>query len=237
MANPDSIALAASAEAEGLESVLVGGNAVNLHAYLRTTFDVDLLVRESESERWLSFFEQHGYTVFHRSRNFTRLRFADDPTAALPVDLMLADAQTFSKIRGESRRCDIGKGLNLFIASPLHLIAMKLHALRSRQRLETEPESSTSSVKNRVREDSGMLDLPEFDSLPATAGLNTTEAFQLSIRHALALLPALFARGMGDRIPRVIRSVFPSAKAVSCQRRLCQPRRRFRGRRVKKSQR
>lgn len=54
----------------------MGGNAVNLHAYLRTTFDVDLLVRESESERWLSFFEQHGYTVFHRTRNFTRLRFA-----------------------------------------------------------------------------------------------------------------------------------------------------------------
>jgi hypothetical protein len=52
MANPDSIALAASAEAEGLESVLAGGNAVNLYAYLRTTFDVDLLVRESESERW-----------------------------------------------------------------------------------------------------------------------------------------------------------------------------------------
>lgn len=50
---------------------------------------------------------------------------------------MLADAQIFSKIRGESRRCDIGKGLNLLIPSPLHLIAMKLHALRSPQRFET----------------------------------------------------------------------------------------------------
>jgi len=44
-----------------------------------------------------------------------------------------------------------------------------------------------------------MLDLPEFDSLPATAGFNNTEAFQLSIRHALALLPALFAKGLSDR--------------------------------------
>jgi hypothetical protein len=75
MANPDSIALAASAEADGLESVLVGGNAVNLHAYLRTTFDVHLLVRESESERWLSFFEQHGYIVFHQTRRFYPLAF------------------------------------------------------------------------------------------------------------------------------------------------------------------
>jgi hypothetical protein len=32
-----------------------------------------------------------------------------------------------------------------------------------------------------------------------TAGLNNIEAFHLSIRHALALLPAMFAKGMGDR--------------------------------------
>jgi hypothetical protein len=55
VANPDTIALAARAETEGLEAVLVGGNAVNLHAYSRTTFDVDLLVREADAERWLVF--------------------------------------------------------------------------------------------------------------------------------------------------------------------------------------
>ena len=137
MANPDTIALAASTEAEGLQSVLVGGNAVNLVAYFRTTFDVDLLVRESDSERWLSFFQERGYTIFYRTANFIRLRFAADPAAALPVDLMLADSQTFSAIQRQSRRCDIGKGLALSIPSPLHLIAMKLHALRSRHRLET----------------------------------------------------------------------------------------------------
>lgn len=46
MANPDTMALAAQAGAEGLEAILVGGNAVNLYSYSRTTFDVDLLVRE-----------------------------------------------------------------------------------------------------------------------------------------------------------------------------------------------
>jgi len=43
------------------------------------------------------------------------------------------------------------------------------------------------------------LVFPQFDSLPATAGLNNTEAFRLSIRHALALLPALLAKGMDER--------------------------------------
>ena len=136
MANPDSIALAASAETEGLEAVLVGGNAVNLYSYFRTTFDVDLLVRETDSERWLSYFQQHGYAPFHRTANFIRLRFVADPAEALPVDLMLADARTFATIQGDSRRCDIGNGLSLAIPSPLHLIAMKLHALRSPERFE-----------------------------------------------------------------------------------------------------
>jgi hypothetical protein len=136
MANPDSIALAARAEAEGLEAVLVGGNAVNLHSYFRTTFDVDLLVRETDSERWLGYFQGHGYGPFHRTPNFIRLRFVAAPAEALPVDLMLADAQTFATIQGSSRRCDIGNGLSLAIPSPLHLIAMKLHALRSPARFE-----------------------------------------------------------------------------------------------------
>jgi hypothetical protein len=131
MAIPDSIALAARAESEGLEAVLVGGNAVNLHSYFRTTFDVDLLVRETDSERWLSYFQRHGYASFHRTANFIRLRFFADPAGALPVDLMLADARTFAIIQGDSRRCEIGNALSLSIPSPLHLIAMKLHALRS----------------------------------------------------------------------------------------------------------
>ena len=132
---PDTIALAAKAADEGLEAVLVGGNAVNLHAYSRTTFDVDLLVPEEQAERWLAFFSRHGYSVFHRTPNFIRAHLAADPAGALPVDLMLADAQTFSKIAQASSTAEIGRGLTLRIPSPLHLIAMKLHALRSPHRL------------------------------------------------------------------------------------------------------
>lgn len=61
------------------------------------------------------------------------------------------------------------------------------------------PESSGNSRTSRVREDGAALVLPQFDSLPATAGLSNTEAFRVSIRHALALLPALFAQGVDER--------------------------------------
>lgn len=60
-------------------------------------------------------------------------------------------------------------------------------------------ESSRNPAENRVRDDGAALVFPQFDSLPATAGLNNVEAFRLSIRHALALLPAMLAKGMDER--------------------------------------
>jgi len=44
-------------------------------------------------------------------------------------------------------------------------------------------------------------DFPCFDSLPATAGLTNDEAFRLSIRHAVLLLPAMFAKGETFTLP------------------------------------
>ena len=61
-------------------------------------------------------------------------------------------------------------------------------------------DSFANSENNRVREEPGPLRLGDFASLSATAGLDNKEAFRLSLKHALQLLPALFARGLGSRI-------------------------------------
>ncbi len=183
MPNPDSIALAASACAEGLDSLLVGGNAINLLAYSRTTFDVDLLVRESDAENWLSFFARHGYAVFHRSANFIRLRFVADPAGALPVDLMLADTETFQKIRADSHLHDLGNDLKLAIPSPLHLIAMKLHALRNPARLESG------------------IDLQDVKHLIRTARIDTSsgEFNEITLRYATPAIRDRLFRELGEQ--------------------------------------
>lgn len=54
-----------------------------------------------------------------------------------------------------------------------------------------ENESSGSSAE-RVQE-AGEPAFPVFDSLPANDGLSTAEAFRLSLKHALALLPRMLA--------------------------------------------
>lgn len=56
------------------------------------------------------------------------------------------------------------------------------------------PEFSLSSTNKKTNNDRDLPDLPDFDSLPATAGLDNIEAFRLSIRHALTLLPAMLAK-------------------------------------------
>ena len=182
MAQPDSIALAAQALSRGLVSILVGGNAVNLHSYSRTTFDVDLLVREADVDRWLSFFKEHGYEVSHQSANFVRLQFAADPTAALPVDLMLVDEHTFRQIESESRSADLGNNLIVSIPSPLHLIAMKLHALRNPQRLESG------------------VDLQDVKHLIAAAAIDTSskEFIDLTERYATDAVRRRLFRELGQ---------------------------------------
>ena len=59
-----------------------------------------------------------------------------------------------------------------------------------------------------MRESAALFDLPEFDSLPATAGLTNLQAFQLGQRHALALLPAFLARGGLTRVDEEITDRF-----------------------------
>ena len=108
--------------------MLIEVTLVNLHAYLRTTFDVDLLVREGDAERWLSFAER-GHAIFTAPPISSAFALPSTRLQALPVDLMLADSATYRKIRSESHAAaTLGIISRWQSPSPLHLIAMKLHA-------------------------------------------------------------------------------------------------------------
>lgn len=68
---------------------------------------------------------------------------------------------------------------------------------------KSETKSDDTLVKlERVHVD---LALPEFDSLPAAAGLSNLEAFRLSLEHALALLPAMQGRVEPEKLERETR--------------------------------
>lgn len=133
-------ALARDAGQEGLPFLIVGGHAVNAYGYLRTTLDADLLVPEGRADEWRAFWERRGYRCFHASDAFLQFRAAV-PSVQFPVDIMIVSEATFSSM-SESRHClEIG-GARMDVPDPLHLIALKLHALKSPSRASRDRDVS-----------------------------------------------------------------------------------------------
>ncbi len=129
------VLLAEKACEEGLdEFLLIGGNAVIAHGVPRFTRDVDFVVPESSRTTWRLFLERLGFPFFHGTSAFEQYK---DPADVRPrVDLMIVDEPTWGKLRSDAWDFDLGNGLNTKVASPQHIIAMKLKACLAEHRRE-----------------------------------------------------------------------------------------------------
>lgn len=121
-----------------LAFLLIGGNAMRLHGHLRNTMDVDVLVPESALPDWHTFLAARGYTVFHETDAFVQFEKAQE-SGGLPVDLMCVSQDTWTKLRSAAVLSDVG-GREIAIPRPEHLIALKLHAIRSPGRKRTDQD-------------------------------------------------------------------------------------------------
>ncbi|MCX6961402.1 MAG: hypothetical protein NTZ08_02990 [Verrucomicrobia bacterium] len=116
----------------GLPVLLIGGHAVNFYGYNRTTLDVDFLIAVDSFPAWRSGFESIGYKWIGQTENFVRL----EPVAPalFPMDVMLVAPETFQKLYAERVECPIGTA-RMNLPKPIHLIALKLHAMKNPVRL------------------------------------------------------------------------------------------------------
>jgi hypothetical protein len=121
------------AQLEQLPCLLVGGHAIILYQIPRFTRDIDFVIPEDATARWLEFLERLTYRVYYRTTAFIQLEPAT-PGAMPPVDLMLVDQGTWAKLMAKAREIDAGEGMFLPVPHPWHLIAMKLAAARSSAR-------------------------------------------------------------------------------------------------------
>ena len=119
--------IAEKAALAGLPFIVIGGNAVNAYGYSRTTVDVDLLVRETDRRKWDELIVPLGYRAHQIQRVFHMYNPIPDGWA--PVDLMLVNEGTFTKLSQNTRETELG-GAIVRIPSLRNLIALKLHALR-----------------------------------------------------------------------------------------------------------
>jgi hypothetical protein len=108
--------------------LLVGGLALQQYAVARLTLDVDCLICDADSGRIVEFFEKEGFAVTAETENFVRLHH--ESVLMMDLDLLLVDAETLSEMLAESAPAAIGSR-NVRIPCLAHLIALKLHAIKS----------------------------------------------------------------------------------------------------------
>jgi hypothetical protein len=119
----------------GLAALVIGGHAVNAYGYTRTTVDVDFLVAVESLRAWRSVFESAGYTWKGQTDTFARFDPPVTDPPSLPVDVMLVSPETFGRIYAERTLLDFGAS-RLPVPKPLHLVALKLHALKNPERFK-----------------------------------------------------------------------------------------------------
>ena len=109
-----------------LLSLVIGGVAVNAFGHPRMTYDIDLLIRRDDVERWVAIMEKLGYRRVPEQVTFAQ--FMPPLTGMPPVDLMLVNDSTFDKMFSSGVMKEMN-GLKIKVPAPLHLIALKLHVL------------------------------------------------------------------------------------------------------------
>jgi len=126
-----------AAQQAGLDFLLIGGLAVIAHGFSRTTLDVDFLLASRDLRRWDEILVKEGYRLIQRERRIDAFAQYEPPTQeGTPLDLMLVDDATFAKLLAGSELVELD-GCDVRVIGPLHLIALKLHALREPRRAET----------------------------------------------------------------------------------------------------
>jgi hypothetical protein len=107
--------------------IVIGGRAMQSYGMARMTYDADCAILARDEPRLRAALEKVGYIPDEPQASFSRYRHLANQRPV--VDAMRTDASTFSKLFAESRLTKI-QDLLVRVPAPLHLVAMKLHALK-----------------------------------------------------------------------------------------------------------
>lgn len=119
--------LAEAVNSHGLRVLVVGGFGVSALSRERMTRDIDLLVATDELPRLEAILLGAGYQ--RGLANHLVVKFHHPSLLLMPVDVLLANESTIGKLWQESRLVTI-EGSPLKVPKPLHLAAMKFHAMK-----------------------------------------------------------------------------------------------------------
>jgi len=137
--------LAETASKQGLDFVLIGGNAVILSGFARSTADIDLMICTTNRSRWLDTMRDMEYRLFNGNPVFSQFEPVSKNGPA--IDLMYVDENTWSVIRSSAIAKEL-ENISILVPKPEHIIAMKLHAAKSPTR--GKPETDWEDIRQLI---------------------------------------------------------------------------------------
>lgn len=108
---------------------LVGGLAMAAYGLPRTTLDLDLVVEARCQADLIVHLEGLGYETLHRSPGYSNHVHRDDARGS--VDFVYVQGETEEQLFAQVRRVPGPGGRTVPIASPEHLAAMKVLAMKN----------------------------------------------------------------------------------------------------------
>jgi hypothetical protein len=110
--------------------VLVGGYALNVNKIQRTTFDIDFITSKEDFSKIEPDLISQGYSIYNRQDGFIQLK--SSKLGYKDIDFLITNQFTLDKLMTDGKQQSIGNRL-FTVASPMHLLAMKLHSIAGNQ--------------------------------------------------------------------------------------------------------
>jgi hypothetical protein len=120
-------------ERHNIQSVLVGGYALNANKVQRMTFDIDFLITANDCAEIEPDLTKAGYSVFNRQDAF--VQFKNERPGFRDLDFLIGDEDTKEQLIVQGKKVTIA-GKTFVVPSPQHLIAMKLHSMANNKKRE-----------------------------------------------------------------------------------------------------
>jgi len=112
-------------EREQIRYAVIGGLAIRAWGHVRTTQDVDFVVEQTVKQQVVAFAEREGFETLYVSEGYSNhVRGADR------VDFMYVGRATADDLFRGAQRREVISGVEMNVAKPEHLSAMKAIAIK-----------------------------------------------------------------------------------------------------------
>jgi len=108
---------------------VIGGVAIVIYGFPRTTLDLDLIVESTIQEDLVRWLESLGYRTLHRSSGYSNHAHPDPSWGEL--DFVYVQGETAEKLFSSCQRAPGPGGLIVPVPRPEHLAALKVVAMKN----------------------------------------------------------------------------------------------------------